>query len=522
MNKEMNDKVLKDAAKALVVHKEQRTKVDKQLSKIGDYQEKLSQVNTANEETLDDLLMQAESLLQQQAMDTSLSQIDMEEGLNLVCLTDEETKAVEIEQLELLETVAVKNTSWDDYLENIDAFAEKHDITMSEDPFASLMTSVEKAEISERIRLDYTIEQANCDKYDYVIAASCGVAAGLVDSFFVGMPGKSKLGNWTDSQTDKLVEKFAKMVWKSDKKQGKNLRKEPDGIASAIGFLENRFRVNYDARYASDLAMGDKKLKMSPKDHHLKSLGHSPDLIGLFFSILDQFTGKASFVSDGQLIRVKPQERGSGFELEGANFFAKLFCGFCNWIGHIISDIAGSSGTRGHNDGRRGQGVPIPFFEMFQFCDFSSFRDSKSENSINLAELMSHVFQKGYDARFGAAMAIPVALNEIMIRLLWAIKSRYYHQRSWKDSIPFGNRPELRRMLIVGHGSLCVVDGIDAAIRSSGQLVNFALQLNGIAWSRFAFSALQEIRAVYIANSLDLVSMEKDLENEWQQLYGKG
>ena len=256
------------------------------------------------------------------------------------------------------------------------------------------------------------------------------------------------------------------MVWNADKKSGINSsRKEPEGIASAIGYLERRFRVNYDARYAADLEGGAGVLNMSPKDHHLKSLGHSPDLIGLFFSILDQFTGKASFVSDGKLIRLTPIENSSRFQLEGGNFFAKLFCGFCNWIGHIMSDIAGSSGTRGHDQARRGAGVPIPFFEMFQFCDFGSFNVRGEQK--NLAELMSQVFQSGYDARFGVAMAIPVAINEIMIRLLWAIKSRYYHKRSWKESIPFGgSRPELRRMLVVGHGSLCVVDGVDAAIRS--------------------------------------------------------
>jgi hypothetical protein len=113
-------------------------------------------------------------------------------------------------------------------------------------------------------------------------------------------------------------------------------------------------------------------------------------------------------------------------------------------------------------------------------------------------------------------------INEILIRLLWAVKSRYYHGRSWKESIPvgLGSKPELRRMLVVGHGSLCLVDGIDAGIRSGGTLIGFALHINMIAWSRYAFSALLEIRALYKENSLDLVSMEKDISLEWERLYG--
>ena len=46
----------------------------------------------------------------------------------------------------------------------------------------------------------------SCDKYDYLTAVGCGVVAGLVDSFFVGMPGESKLGGWTDAQVDKSVD----------------------------------------------------------------------------------------------------------------------------------------------------------------------------------------------------------------------------------------------------------------------------------------------------------------------------
>ena len=29
------------------------------------------------------------------------------------------------------------------------------------------------------------------------------------------------------------------------------------------------------------------------------------------------------------------------FELKGKNIVSKLFCGIANWIGHILSDIAG-------------------------------------------------------------------------------------------------------------------------------------------------------------------------------------
>ncbi|SET65236.1 hypothetical protein SAMN04487771_10305 [[Clostridium] aminophilum] len=48
-------------------------------------------------------------------------------------------------------------------------------------------------------------ERAKCDKYDYMIAASCGVLAGLVDVFFVGASGQSVLQGTVDKGADELV-----------------------------------------------------------------------------------------------------------------------------------------------------------------------------------------------------------------------------------------------------------------------------------------------------------------------------
>ena len=37
-----------------------------------------------------------------------------------------------------------------------------------------------------------------CDKYDYILAASSGALCGLIDVFLVGKPGESPLGEITD------------------------------------------------------------------------------------------------------------------------------------------------------------------------------------------------------------------------------------------------------------------------------------------------------------------------------------
>lgn len=312
-----------------------------------------------------------------------------------------------------------------------------------------------------------------CDKYDYLVAVGCGAIAGMVDIFLVGSPADSKLQGWTDAQVDKTVMAFAKTCGWSPR-EGKE-----KGVASAIGFLEKKFSVNYDQRHSGDVS---ELFTMSAKNHHMKSLAHSPDIIGLFFSILNQFTSTSSFLHNGQLITIQTET----YELQGHDFVSKLFCGVANWFGHIMSDVAGSSGASG-----RGSGVVIPFYELFQMCDFGRLQVDQDRNT--LATVATKVFQEGYDARFGLTMAIPVVLCDLSIKLVWAIKQYFYHKRSLHECIPTKRHDDLRIMLIIGDGTLCLMDGADAAIRSGGNWVNFFLRLNIVAWYRLVSLVFREV-----------------------------
>ena len=346
----------------------------------------------------------------------------------------------------------------------------------------------------------------DCDKYDYYASVFSGLVAGMIDVLFVGAPGQSVLGDFTDEQTDNIVKKFASMCgWKP--RAGKE-----DSVASAIGFLEKKFPVNYDMPHANFKEHG---FDMAAKNHHVKSLAHCPDPIGLFFSIIDQFMGTATFVSNGQLISVRTGTQ----ELQGGNFIAKLFCGFTNWIGHIMSDVAGSSGGRGN--GGRGSGVPIPFYEVFLLFDFGSFQVGKDRQTF--AEVMTRVFQEGYDLRFGAAMAIPVILNELFLRAFWAIKRHFYHELEWKKCIPSLKHKSLHKMLLIGNAGLCLVDTIDAGIRSGGNIVTFILRLNIVAWGRliylvFKYLTLSRAKLEYERKHIENLQVIKAIEARTEEL----
>ncbi|NLY44601.1 MAG: hypothetical protein GX053_01205 [Tissierella sp.] len=128
---------------------------------------------------------------------------------------------------------------------------------------------------------------------------------------------------------------------------------------------------------------------------------------------------------------------------------------------HLLSDVAGSYSSRSKSSNNGGSGIPMPLFELFQLIGKSKFKVYQGNNKSNkyeemtLADLSVRVFEEGNDFRFGLAQAIPVVINELMIRFLWALKSRF-------------------------------VDGIDAGLRSQGQVLRFALHLNFVAWKRLA------------------------------------
>lgn len=331
------------------------------------------------------------------------------------------------------------------------------------------------------------IKEDKCDKYDYLIAAGCGVVGGLVDVFLVGSPADSSLLAWTDEQVNKVVITFSKLMgWKP---RAGNENK----IKDAIGFLQNRFKVNYDQ---ATRASASEVFGILPTNHHMKSLAHSPDIIGLFFSVLDQFRSTSTFLSNGRLITMDTNT----FELRGGNFIAKLFCGVANWFGHLMSDVAGSYTSSG-----RGSGLVMPFFELFNLFELGNFNTGKERGTF--ADVATKAFEQGYDFRFGIVQSIPVLISDLSIRLIWALRRKFQFKKPLKDCIPLNVHPDLRIMLLIGNGALCVVDGIDAGVAAATTTaaapVTFALKFNYTAWLRLVKLSIKEI-CIRVGLNVDL------------------
>ena len=341
----------------------------------------------------------------------------------------------------------------------------------------------------------------NCDKIDYILSASSGALCGIMDVFLIGKPGESPAGDITDKWFANRTIDFAKLC---------GYKGDDTSLSSAIGFLEKKFKIPYNHSVGGGIIK--EWLNLTPNNHHFKSLGHNPTLLGLFFSILNQFTNTSSFVADGEWITLKNSD--SNFELEGHNIPSKLFCGFANWFGHIISDISGSSSSKG-----RGMGIPSPILtwtnDIIAIKRKLNITSSEFDKSTN--ELAMKLFKQGYDVRFQTAQVIPVFLNELFVRLFYSIRRLicYYsntkkENRSfallWKSCEPFSNAT-VKRMLTVAHGTFCLVDLGDATIRgftTGGGFFNIAeclMRVNVVGIGRFTISLYGEAKREMLRRS---------------------
>ncbi|EAJ0033687.1 hypothetical protein CE948_07190, partial [Campylobacter jejuni] len=364
-----------------------------------------------------------------------------------------------------------------------------------------MITYSNLSDVKKRIEDEFTHRNAECDKYDYLIAITCGAIAGIMDIFLVGNPKDSYLGKKVDKTVEKMTQKFAQLCgWDKQKALDKN----KDLTKSAIAFLENKFKINYDQTTTNGRNGTNGKVdNLSMKNHHLKSIGHSPDIFGLFVSIVNQFTNTSTFVSNGKIITIDTNT----FELQGGNFIAKIFCGFFNWFGHLASDWCGSSGGK-----ERGAGIPMPFYNLFLLCDFGNF----GQHRQTLAQIATQVFEQGYDLRHGVTMSIPVMINEMLIRFMYIIKAKFYHKKEWKECIPKDDIPELNKMLLIGSGTFLLIDTGGAWIKSKNPITNpvvFLSEINLINVIRFSTLILKEIYILYNNGKIDNKKLEKYLDD---------
>ena len=351
----------------------------------------------------------------------------------------------------------------------------------------------------------------HADGVDYAVAVSSGVLASAVDSFWVGEFSFQRGKAWSNKTVNDFVMKIAKGQGYSG-----------DRLDGAIKFLEDKFRL------PSDNVWKGADIGVSARSHHLDDFAHHPSIIGLFFSILTQFTQEAYFSNkDGDFLPITLDEDGRKFI--GHDVPTKIFCGTVSWFMHLVSDMSGSNKTAG-----AGMGIPGPIVSMLKELSALPIIKDRGLAKIIYDGYTKEKFDLRSEMTIGHELgrqALPVLLNEAIVRAFYFIRRLISEIKEkptldlvdWKKTLPWKNRT-IGRMLTIAHGTFTAIDLSDAAIRAGIKAYQAEAAVGGASGGAAAASTFTTdliLRVNFVGIGRFGVAFYSDMQMGWQLVGAK-
>lgn len=342
----------------------------------------------------------------------------------------------------------------------------------------------------------------HADGIDYMVAVGSGVIAGVVDILFVGELSLDKANEWGYKKINKFVTNIAQ-------RQGY----QADDLYGATKFLEEKYPIAAD-KVTNDFGGG--------LQHHLRDFSHHPTPIGLIFSLLTQFTHKVYGTDVAGMFKIV-ELKNADLILVGKNFPEKIIFGVINWFFHMVSDMAGSSGSI--LNGKMGTGLPGPIGSLLkEISALPIFKNMNANGYKELSVWISKLFNGTllgerdatgkivkplkFDLRTEIGIvhqlgkqAIPVIINECVVRGFYFIRRFYIELKknkiqsikdlsniNWNNTLPLKNRTIIR-MLTISTGIMTAIDVADAAIEA-------AIKAKGVTNPAFAYNMIVKVNFV--------------------------
>lgn len=408
--------------------------------------------------------------------------------------------------------------------EQIKTDSRRKSILFQEQELDNRILDIEKKVSELNQEIDRLTNHA--DGIDYMVAVASGVISGLVDSFFVGEFSFERSNEYGTNKVNGFVIKAAQLKGYKG-----------NDLGGAVKYLEKEYKIAADT-VTNEFGGG--------LQHHLRDFTHHPTPVGLLFSLLSQFTGKAYGTDVHGSFRIVEITDKSFI---GKNIPEKILFGTINWFFHMVSDMAGSSTSIGKNTS--GTGLPGPVVSLLKEISALPIFKSTNKNghkdfSVWISKLFNGTLIKDsngnplkFDMRTEIGVmhelgkqAIPVILNECIVRGFYFIRRLINELKDkridsfgelnrieWQNTLPFNNRT-ITRMLTISTGAFTAIDIADATIRGAVKsgtnpalfAKEFILHVNFVGVGRFAI-------AVYSDVSMGL--KKNRLENERMNTYNQ-
>ncbi|KOR11656.1 ATP-binding protein [Staphylococcus carnosus] len=508
--KSQEKRELKSAAEKLLVDYEIRNRAKDNLDKVSHNIQKMDENVDQQIEMKKDLLNSLKARRNSIHEESKIKKDFLDNELRNKLRSGQSYTAKELELINVnqINTIDIDRDDFDSDEYNKE-FAKKENINI-DSPFLNLYSKNEQVKVAEQMIQKFDLLKLDSD--DYLFATAAGIIAGFVDTTFVGTIAKGKdakgLQKFIDTKAESLVKNYGlkeKIAELENKKKNvtsqkglneieKTIKELQDGqrkfdIKSSIRYLEKKHKVGYDAATSKHIK------GMSPDNHHLLSIAHEPSLLGLIIGIYNQLTGTATYMSkNGKIINTVAEN--TNIELTGS-LPNQIIQAINNWFGHIMSDLSGSSTSKG-----RGSGLPVPGWHSLQKLQFGKIKlNGNKEDTFTFAQVSEWMFKNGYDVRAFATELIPVLIYETLIRLYWIYKQHYYFGKPIKESLPIANSRELARLLLIGASTFSTIDVTHGVIKSGEKggvqpigIATFIMTVNKPGLIDLGFRSYQNIR----------------------------
>ena len=308
--------------------------------------------------------------------------------------------------------------------------------------------------IEEHVR-DFNKEYS-LDPWDYAIAGSCGLVAGLIDCLCVAAPMKPSTTKFT-THVDGV---FSQGVQKAF-----NAILPPDFSHQ----LSKKFTIgSADTSASTKSSLLSYVGKLNPYNHRMKELSHDP-ILGFIIGAKDIINNTCTIVENGKFTvyhSIKPN-------VFDGNFFHAMG----QMFGHLASDINAPSAK-----GNRGMGLPAPFMGLFGMLD------NVELNGQSIGKNVEYMYVKGYDMRHFLAASIPLALMEVFLRVGYIVKEMRQNNKTFVTALsqtaPGNMHKKFRMMTAISYGVLCAINAGKVHVTQNILNLNYAAWL-GLAWNGF-------------------------------------
>ncbi len=506
--KYVDHKILNEAALSYQVVGHRANEAQGAIDRAKEGTDRLEREIDQLSDELDDLLNQADALLDGDIDYTDEDILNAEELLKQI--EDEYTprSGYEYEKLETLNTFG----SWEDFMSEVNAYAEKNGIAPGEDPFEGLLTQTEKARIGEKIMADYKIDM-DPEKRKSAIESYLSYAM-LIAA--IGTGRSSEHADEIERLCEMTSDLLQQYVHIDPEYNHKDFLKKPDSLSGWFVYF---------CKYYSDLAGADyvpfdvaeKACESSGAvEDALHEMGKRPTWAGMAFSMIYQFARAEE--DDGPNKKLVIENASGSSELIGRDTACRLIAGFVNWL-----DVLCGSRQEYTDRGDNSDDIRNLVLATLESCGFGesdqdgvvkTIQDFAIEVYNNLVDDEKQIDEK----------SVEIFVCDYIMQFLAAVQRR-------AEGVPFvqaaamAENDFVRRCQVAGYGMLSILKKSSILVGKADVVSPLSRLVNSVdvdGWAEQIYQSLAYARTVYRGYSIDLEKMDSDLEAGWRELLENG